>query len=262
MPAVKEGFVQEVIERYERDPGMLIPMMQDLQAEYGYLPPGELERLARELGVPLTRVYGVAMFYSSFRLTPKGRHEVTLCMGTVCYLKGAPKVSEAICAEYGIKPGGTTADRLFTLQAVNCVGACALAPVMVVDGKYYDGVTPDSALQVLRGLAAGAEQAPPAEPPAIKPAAGPAPAPQAASSEPGAAQMPQAGLPPEPKPAAKARPKTKSEAVAKAKSKPKPAAKPKAGAKARAKPRSPAKPKAAAKTKAVPKSAAKKRSRP
>ena len=92
--------------------------------------------------MPLARVYGVAMFYSSFRLSPKGQHEVTLCMGTVCYLKGAPKISEAICAEYGIKPGGTTADRLFTLQAVNCVGACALAPVMVVDGKYYDGVTP------------------------------------------------------------------------------------------------------------------------
>ncbi len=128
MSVVKEGFVLEVVQRYESDPGMLIPMMQDLQAEYGYLPPEELKRLAAELGVPLARVYGVAMFYSSFRLAPKGQHEVTLCMGTVCYLKGAPKVSEAICAEYGIKPGGTTADRLFTLQAVNCVGACALAP--------------------------------------------------------------------------------------------------------------------------------------
>jgi NADH:ubiquinone oxidoreductase subunit E len=155
MSVVKEGFVLEVVQRYESDHGMLIPMMQDLQAEYGYLPPEELRRLAGELGVPLSRVYGVAMFYSSFRLAPKGQHDVTLCMGTVCYLKGSPKVSEAICAEYGIKPGGTTPDRLFTLQAVNCVGACALAPVMVVDGKYYDGVTPDSALEVLRGLVIG-----------------------------------------------------------------------------------------------------------
>ena len=144
--------VTQIVERYEGDAGMLIPMMQDLQAEYGYLPAEQLREIAEELKIPLTRVYGVAMFYSSFRLTPKGAHEVTLCMGTVCHLKGAPRISEAICQEYGIQPGGTTLDRLFTLQAVNCVGACALAPVMIVDGKYYDGVTPDSALKILGGL--------------------------------------------------------------------------------------------------------------
>jgi len=144
--------VTQIVERYEGDSGMLIPMMQDLQAEYGYLPAEQLRAIAEELKVPLTRVYGVAMFYSSFRLTPKGAHEVTLCMGTVCYLKGAPRISEAICQEYGIQPGATTADRLFTLQAVNCVGACALAPVMIVDGKYYDGVTPESALNILGEL--------------------------------------------------------------------------------------------------------------
>ena len=174
MSVIKEGYVRQVIERYENDAGMLIPMMQDLQAEYGYLPPEELRLLSRELRVPLTRVYGAAMFYSSFRLFPRGQHEVTLCMGTVCYLKGAPKISEAICEEYGIKPGGTTADRLFTLQAVNCVGACALAPVMVVDGKYYDGVTPDSALKILRGFSGAAEDAGASEPvaePASEPVA-------------------------------------------------------------------------------------------
>ena len=144
--------VTQIVERYEGDAGMLIPMMQDLQAEYGYLPAEQLRAIAEELKVPLTRVYGVAMFYSSFRLAPKGAHEVTLCMGTVCHLKGAPRISEAICQEYGIEPGGTTSDRLFTLQAVNCVGACALAPVMIVDGKYYDGVTPDSALEILGAL--------------------------------------------------------------------------------------------------------------
>ena len=159
MSVIKEGYVQQVIERYENDGGMLIPMMQDLQAEYGYLPPEELRLLARELRIPLTRVYGAAMFYSSFRMSPRGQHEVTLCMGTVCYLKGAPKISQAICDEYGITPGGTTADRMFTLQAVNCVGACALAPVMVVDGKYYDGVTPDSALKILKGFGSAADEA-------------------------------------------------------------------------------------------------------
>jgi NADH-quinone oxidoreductase subunit E len=274
MSVVKEGFVLEVVQRYEGDSGMLIPMMQDLQAEYGYLPPEELKRLAAELGVPLARVYGVAMFYSSFRLAPRGQHEVTLCMGTVCYLKGSPKISEAICAEYGIKPGGTTADRLFTLQAVNCVGACALAPVMIVDGKYYDGVTADSALQVLRGLAEGAEETPPEKAPAAEPAVrGEAPrlqsAPPAAEAlkaaqAPPAAQAPQTAPRSEPKakpaakpePAVEARPKAKPKTAAKPK--PKTAAKPKP--KTAAKPKAVPKPKAAAK--AGPKPVAKKRSRP
>jgi len=144
--------VDDIVGRYEGEIGMLIPMMQDLQSECGYLPPDHLRKLARRLEVPLSRVYGVATFYASFRLAPKGQHEVTLCVGTVCYLKGAGQVSEAICREFEVEPGGTTPDRLFTFQPVNCVGACALAPVMVVDGQYHDGVTPDSALKLLRAL--------------------------------------------------------------------------------------------------------------
>jgi len=145
--------VEQIIDRYDADTGMLIPMMQDLQAEYGYLPVDRLHDLSRQLEVPLSRLYAVATFYSSFRLAPKGAHEVTLCMGTVCYLKGAPGIAEAICREFRVEPGGTTRDRLFTFQAVNCIGACAVAPVMVVDGKYYDGVTASSALEILYGLA-------------------------------------------------------------------------------------------------------------
>ena len=143
---------EEVIGRYEGDIGMLISMMQDLQAEYGYLPAEQLRFMSRRLKVPLTRIYHAATFYTSFRLAPSGQHEITLCMGTVCFLKGAGKISEVICGEYGIEPGGTTSDRLFTLQLVNCVGACALAPVMVVDGKYYDGVTSEEALEIISGL--------------------------------------------------------------------------------------------------------------
>jgi len=144
--------IAEIISWYEGDAGMLIPIMQDLQAEHGYLPAEQLRNLSKMLEVPLSRIYQVATFYASFRLTPKGQHEVTLCMGTVCYLKGAPRISEVICEEYGIKPGSTTTDKLFTLQAVNCVGACALAPVMIIDGKYYDGVTPESALKMISDL--------------------------------------------------------------------------------------------------------------
>ncbi len=151
----QELFIKEIVDRYEGDNGMLIPMLQDLQAEKGYLPPDDLRKLSRELEIPLVRIYGVVTFYSSFRMAPKGQHDVTLCMGTVCFLKGSGRISDALCEEFSIQPGGTTEDRLFTLQAVNCVGACALAPVMIIDGKYYDGVTPDSAIEVIRGLKTG-----------------------------------------------------------------------------------------------------------
>jgi NADH-quinone oxidoreductase subunit E len=153
--ADSDQLIEDIVTRYDGDVGMLIPMMQDVQAECGYLPPEQLRRLAQRLQVPLTRLYGVATFYSSFRLAPKGQHEVTLCMGTVCHLKGAAAIMAAIREEFRVEPGGTTADRLFSLQGVNCVGACALAPVMIVDGKYYDGVNRDSALDLLRNLPAG-----------------------------------------------------------------------------------------------------------
>jgi NADH-quinone oxidoreductase subunit E len=157
--AQDNNILEEIVDRYDGEVGMLIPMMQDLQAEYGYLPPDHLHSLAKLLELPLSRLYAVATFYSSFRLAPKGAHDVSLCMGTVCYLKGSGAISEAICREFQVEPGGTTRDRLFSFQAVNCVGACALAPVMVVDGKYYDGVTPDSALEILHQLCPDEENA-------------------------------------------------------------------------------------------------------
>ena len=110
-------------------------------------------------GVPESQVYAVATFYSSFRLAPKGRHEVTLCTGTVCHLKGAGEISEAISREFAVEPGGTTPDRLFSFQPVNCVGACALAPVMIVDGEYHGGLTVATAVELLRGLSDGTDDA-------------------------------------------------------------------------------------------------------
>ena len=146
--------VAGIIQRYGRDPGMLIPMMQDVQAECGYLPQAELKELSSGLAVPLAQIYSVATFYSSFRLMPKGDHTIQLCMGTVCFLKGAGKISEAIQQEFGLVPGGTSPDRKFTFAPVNCVGACALAPVMVVDGEYHGGLDVDSAVELLHGIAA------------------------------------------------------------------------------------------------------------
>ena len=150
----QEKLIETIVSRYDGEVGMLIPMMQDLQAESGYLPVDQLRRLAARLDTPVSRLYAVATFYASFRLAPKGRHEVTLCVGTVCYLKGAGRISERIQEEFQVEAGGTTPDGLFTFQAVNCVGACAVAPVMIVDGKFHNGLTPESAADILRSLPA------------------------------------------------------------------------------------------------------------
>jgi len=151
--------IEQIIDRYDSDVGMLIPMMQDLQAECGYLPADSLRDLAQRLGIPVSRLYAVATFYASFRLAPKGAHEVSLCMGTVCYLKGAGSISEAICREFRVTAGGTTPDRVFSFSTVNCVGACALAPVMVVDGQYHGAITVESALDILHKLSPAQEAA-------------------------------------------------------------------------------------------------------
>ncbi len=155
MTDTNEGTVATIIERYQGDSGMLIPMMQDIQTECGYLPQAELKELSSGLAVPLADVYSVATFYSSFRLMPKGDHTIQLCMGTVCFLKGAGKISEAIQREFQLVPGETSPDGKFTFSPVNCVGACALAPVMVVDGQYHGGLTVDSAVELLDKIAEG-----------------------------------------------------------------------------------------------------------
>jgi NADH-quinone oxidoreductase subunit E len=149
------NLVADIAGRYGGDPDMLIPMMQDLQREVGYIPKDRLRELSRRLGVPFSRSYSIATFYASFRLAPPGEHGITLCMGTVCYLKGADKISQAVQREFAVAPGATSADGKFTFSPVNCVGACAVAPVMVVDGAYYGGLTPGSAVEILNAIAAG-----------------------------------------------------------------------------------------------------------
>ena len=146
--------VATIVDRYGGDPGMLIPMMQDVQTECGYLPQAELTQLSGSLAVPLSQVYSVASFYSSFRLMPKGDHTIQLCLGTVCFLKGAGQISEAIQKEFELVPGATSPDGKFTFSPVNCVGACALAPVMVVDGEYHGGLSIDSSMELLHRIAA------------------------------------------------------------------------------------------------------------
>jgi len=132
--------VEAVVERYDRDPDFLISMLQDLQSALGCVSPEALRAVAEVLHVPLSRCYSVATFYTSFSLVPRGKHLITVCLGTVCYLKGGKEIAERIQRELGVESGGTTEDGLFTYQPVNCLGACALAPLVVVDEKYYDHV--------------------------------------------------------------------------------------------------------------------------
>ncbi len=129
-----------VIERYSCDPGFLIPILQDLQRDFGYVPREAMEIVSETLRIPLSQCYAVATFYTSISLAPRGQHVITLCLGTVCYLKGAKEIGESIQRLLEVKPGGTTQDRVFTFAPVNCLGACALAPVMVIDDEYFDKV--------------------------------------------------------------------------------------------------------------------------
>ena len=148
---------EEVVERYRRNPGFLIPMLQDLQQEFGYIPRPAMESVAQLLDIPLSQCYAVATFYSSLALVPRGKHLLTLCLGTVCYLKGGKEIAEHIEQELRVKPGETTEDRLFTYQPVNCLGACALAPVMMVDGTYYERVKVGRLREILGAYGWGGE---------------------------------------------------------------------------------------------------------
>jgi len=129
--------VDAIIEKYKRDKGFLVSILQDIQAEYNYLPKEALFDVSDSLGIPVSQVYGVATFYRAFSLTPRGRHLIQVCLGTACHVRGAPKVLEAIERKLKIKAGETTADKEYTLTTVNCLGACALGPVVVIDQEYH-----------------------------------------------------------------------------------------------------------------------------
>ncbi len=142
------GFVDECVKKHGR---FLIPVLQDIQDRYNYLPEELLEEVSRRLQRPLRDVYGVATFYRAFSLTPKGKHIVTVCLGTACHVRGGARIAETLARELGIEPGETTDDMQFTLETVNCLGCCAIGPIVVVDGEYYGMVDNRKALSILRG---------------------------------------------------------------------------------------------------------------
>jgi len=133
--------VSKIVEKYHNNKSSLIAVLQDVQEKYNWLPPDAIKFISEKLCVPLIDVYSVATFYRAFSLTPRGKHVVTVCLGTACHVRGAPIVLDRMKSRLKIEPGCTTSDGNFTLESVNCLGACALAPIVVVNGQYYGQTT-------------------------------------------------------------------------------------------------------------------------
>ena len=131
------GTVNEIVEKYQAKRTSLISILHDIQDQYNFLPEMALRKVASRLQMDLNDLYGVATFYKSFSLVPKGRHSITLCLGTACHVRGGPKILREMKKQLAIEPGQTTKDKKISLGIVNCLGVCAIGPVMVVDGKIY-----------------------------------------------------------------------------------------------------------------------------
>ncbi len=143
-----------ILAKYRDGRGIAIPLLADIQRQFGYLPPWAVDEAARALDLPAAELFGVATFYSMFRLKPLGKHVIRLCRGTACHVGGSLRIAEELQRRLGVAEGDTTEDGLFTLQFVACLGCCSLAPVMMVDGDVHGRLSPDKAVQVLEGYRA------------------------------------------------------------------------------------------------------------
>jgi len=144
--------VDVIVDRYEEKRTALISIFHDIQDQYHHLPEEALRRVASRLHMDLNDIYGVATFYKSFSLIPRGKHSVTLCQGTACHVRGGPKILKEMKKLLNIDPGQTTEDRQFSLNVVNCLGVCAIGPVLLVDGKFYGEMNPLKARRVVEKL--------------------------------------------------------------------------------------------------------------
>jgi NADH-quinone oxidoreductase subunit E len=142
--------IDQIIEGHGGDASSLIQVMLEIQSENRWLPKETLERVGEKLGVPLSRIQHIATFYKAFSLVPKGRHEVHICMGTACHVRGAARVLDTVQDLTGIEPGETDPDLRFSLETVNCLGCCAMGPVVEIDGKTHGKVSPTETADVLK----------------------------------------------------------------------------------------------------------------
>ena len=142
--------LEEMVRRYRHEQGATIAVLHDIQSEFNYLPEEALLLAAETMKVPLTQLYSLATFYKAFSLKPRGRHTIKCCLGTACHVRGAPRILDKIERELGIKAGETSADRKWTLETVNCLGACAMGPLMVVDNRFYGKLALTKVDQILK----------------------------------------------------------------------------------------------------------------
>lgn len=153
-----EDTIQEILLADEDDDRGLMAILEEIQSRYSYLPEDALRIVAESTGRSLVDIYGVATFYGSFSLKPRGKHLISMCLGTACHVRGAPAVAEAFQRHLGVAQGETTPDNEFTLETVNCLGACALGPVALIDGHYFSKMKPSHVPQILEKARAGVEQ--------------------------------------------------------------------------------------------------------
>lgn len=149
---MSENVFETILENRCSQPQQLIEVLQDVQETFGYISEEAMTAVSKELGVPVIEVYRVANYYKAFSLAPRGRHVITVCMGTACHVRGAPRMLDEVRGQLGIEPGQTTSDKMFTLERVNCLGACALGPVVVLDGKYHRNMTPNKLRKLVQSV--------------------------------------------------------------------------------------------------------------
>jgi NADH-quinone oxidoreductase subunit E len=145
--------VDQVIDKYSAEPGYLIQILLDIQKENHWVSQDAINKVKERLNVPASRIQHIVTFYKAFSLVPKGRHEIQVCLGTACHVRGSDRVLEAIERSTGIRPGETDQELKFSLDTVNCLGCCALGPVIVVDGEYHGNMAPSKAEDVLKNYA-------------------------------------------------------------------------------------------------------------
>jgi NADH-quinone oxidoreductase subunit E len=150
--AVDLSLIDELIAKYKGKKGTMIPLLQGAQSIYGYIPSEVFEKIARDTGLSLSEMYGVATFYAQFRLHPVGKYIIKVCHGTACHVQNATRISEALEESLKVPDGGTTEDRLFTLESVACLGCCSLAPVMMIQDETYGKLTGAEAVRIVKNI--------------------------------------------------------------------------------------------------------------
>jgi NADH-quinone oxidoreductase subunit E len=142
--------LDQIIDKYGGEASSLIQVLLDIQSEFNWLPKKFLEKVSERLGIPLSQVRHAATFYKAFSIEPKGRHQIHICLGTACHVRGASRILDTVGELTGIKPGETDLELKFSQETVNCLGCCALGPVVEIDGKVYGKMTPSKAIEVIK----------------------------------------------------------------------------------------------------------------